>query len=63
MIQVFNIPPQVNDQLVIGEKDSINIPNNTFMVNVTMSNEGGKFKDVPFFLFGKKLTSIKFYFF
>ena len=62
MVQVFNIPPQVNDQLMIsGGMNSINIPHHTFIVNVTMSNEGGKFNNVLSFQFGKKIY-LKFYF-
>ena len=59
MVQIFNISSQVNDELMIsGKKNSINIPNKTFGVNITMSNKGGKFIDVPSFSFGKKIYLI-----
>ena len=48
----LNLPTQVNDQLVIS--GTVSVPNdlNTFIINVTMSNSGGKFLPTPF-LFGK----------
>ena len=62
MVQVFNVLSQVNDQLIIsGGRNSINIPNNTFRVNVTMSNNGGKFNHVPSFPFGKPGNYTYFY--
>ena len=62
VVQVFNIASQVNDQLIIsGGRNSINIPNDTFRVNVTMSNNGGNFNHVPSFSFGKPRKYTYFY--
>ena len=60
MVQVFNILPQVNDQMIIsGETDtSFVIPNNamySFNVTVLMSNNGGEFHDKPSFQYSKNL--------
>ena len=60
MTRVFNIPPQVNDQLVIsGEiETSVVIPNNamySFNVTVLMSNNGGEFHDKQLFQYSKNL--------
>ena len=54
MIQDSNsIPTQVNDQLMIT--GVITVPNNlnTFIVNVSLSNNGGDFPPTPSFGFGK----------
>ena len=50
-----SIPTQVNDQLMIT--GAITVPNNlnTFIVNVSLSNNGGEFLPTPSFEFGKKL--------
>ena len=58
MVQVFNIPSQVNDQMIIsGQKDtSIVIPNNamySFNVTVLMSNNGGEFHNETSFQYSK----------
>ena len=59
MTYVFNIPPQINDQMIIsGEIDtSIVIPNAMYSFNVTilMSNNGGDFHDKPSFQYSKNL--------
>ena len=53
-----NVPPQVNDQLMIS--GTVSVPNdlNTFIINVTMSNNGGKFLSIPSFVFGKCLHTL-----
>ena len=47
------VPTQVNDQLMIS--GTVSVPNdlNTFIINVTMSNNGGEFLPTPPFVFGK----------
>ena len=49
------ISPHVNDQQMIGYA-SITLPDiiNTFITNVSLSNNGGKFNNVTSFVFGKK---------
>ena len=54
MVQdTINVPTQVNDQLVIS--GTVSLPNdlNTFIISVTMSNNGGNFLSTPSFVFGK----------
>ena len=68
MVQVFNIPPQVNNQMIIsGQKDtSIVIPNNamySFNVTVLMSNNGGDFQDEPPLQFSKNFFNSYFRYF
>uniref|UniRef100_A0A1X7TJJ9 Fibronectin type-III domain-containing protein n=1 Tax=Amphimedon queenslandica TaxID=400682 RepID=A0A1X7TJJ9_AMPQE len=52
VINNASIPPQVNDQLMIT--GIITVPNNlnTFIVNVSLSNNGGTFNKIPSFTFG-----------
>ena len=55
------ISPQVNDQLmIITGYTSITLPDtiNTFITNVSLGNNGGKFNNVAFFVFGKKTISL-----
>ena len=59
MVQVFNIPPQVNNQMIISRETdtSFVIPNNamySFNVTALMSNNGGDFQDEPPLQFSKK---------
>ena len=54
MVQdALNVSTQVNDQLMIS--GTVSVPNdlNTFIINVTMSNNGGEFLFIPSFVFGK----------
>ena len=53
-----SVPTQVNDQLMIS--GTVSVPNNlnTFIINVTMSNNGGKFLSIPSFVFGKNDISL-----
>ena len=54
MVQdTLNVTAQVNDQLMIS--GTVSVPNdlNTFIINVTMSNNGGNFLSTPSFVFGK----------
>ena len=53
-----SVPPQVNDELMIS--GTVSVPNNlnTFIINVTMSNNGGIFLLTPSFLFGKCLHTL-----
>ena len=56
-----SIFPHVNDQLMITEEiTSITLPDtiNTFIINVSMSNNGGEFNNVPPFVFGKESFSL-----
>ena len=55
------IPTQVNNQLMIT--GAITVPNNlnTFIVNVSLSNNGGEFLPTPSFGFGKKLLHFIFF--
>ena len=55
----LNVPTQVNDQLMINE--TVYLPNdlNTFIINVTMSNNGGEFVNIPSVRFGKR--ALQFY--
>ena len=48
-----SVPTQVNDQLMIS--GTVSVPNDlhTFIINVTMSNNGGSFLLTPSFVFGK----------
>ena len=60
MVQVFNILPQVNDQMIIsGETDtSIVIPNDamySFNVTILLSNNGGEFHNETSFQYSKNL--------
>ena len=48
------VPTQINDQLMISGTVSVPIDLNTFIINVTMSNNGGEFNDTPSFAFGKR---------
>ena len=53
MIQLLNITPQVNDQMIISRETdtSVVIPNNamySFSVTVLMSNNGGEFRNKTF---------------
>ena len=56
----FNIPPQVNDELIIsgGKNASIVVPISLsiFIVNVSMSNNGRQFLPIP--SFGKNLIFV-----
>ena len=55
-----SISPQVNDQLmIIIGYTSITLPDtiNTFTINVSLSNNGGKFNIGTSFVFGKKTIS------
>ena len=59
MIQdTFNIPPQVNDELMFKGafllSTLISACFDTFIINVTMSNNGGEFLPTPSFGFGMK---------
>ena len=57
LINSTSISPQVNDQLMtITGYTSVTLPNtiDTFIINVSLSNNGGKFNDVTSFAFGKK---------
>ena len=59
MIQdTLNVPAQVNDQLMIS--GTVSVPNdlNTFIINVTMSNNGGEFLPTPSFVFGKCIHTL-----
>ena len=63
MVQVFNILPQVNDQMIIsGETDtSIVIPNNamySFNVTILLSNNGGEFHNETSFQYSKNCNFI-----
>ena len=54
MVQdTLNVPTQVNDQLMIS--GTVFVLNNlhTFIINVTMINNGGEFLLTPSFVFGK----------
>ena len=53
VINNANISTQVNDQLMIT--GVITVPNNlnTFIANVSLSNNGGEFNDMSSFRFGK----------
>ena len=53
VINNTSISTQVNDQLniVTGSTSSINSLN-TFIVNVSLSNDGGTFNEMPSFTFG-----------
>ena len=53
-----NVPTQVNDQLMIS--GTVSVPNNlnTFIINVTLSNNGGEFLLTPNFVFGKNDISL-----
>ena len=58
VIQLLNIIPQVNDQMIISRETdtSIAIPNNamySFNVTILMSNNGGEFHDKPSFQYSK----------
>ena len=55
----FNVSTQVNDQLMINETLSLPSVLNTFIINVTMSNNGGEFINIPPFRFGKR--ALQFY--
>ena len=52
MINNTSIPTQVNDQLMIT--GVITVPNNlnTFIVNVSLNNNGGEYLPTPSFGFG-----------
>ena len=54
----LNVTTKVNDQLMIS--GTVSVPNdlNTFIINVTMSNNGGEFLPTPFFVFGKCLHTL-----
>ena len=55
MVQdTLNVTTQVNDQLMIS--GTVSVPNdlNTFIINVTMSNNGGEFINIPSVRFGKR---------
>ena len=57
LINSTNISPHVNDQLMtITGYTSITLPDtiNTFITNVSLGNNGGKFNNVTSFVFGKK---------
>ena len=59
MVQdTFNIQPQVNDELMFKGafllSTLISACFDTFIINVTMSNNGGEFLPTPFFGFGMK---------
>ena len=58
----FDIPPQVNDELIIsgGENASIVVPTDlrTFIVHVSMINDGRQFLPIPSFVFGKCLHTL-----
>ena len=59
-INTTSISPKVNDQLmIITGYTSITLPDtiNTFITNVSLSNDGGQFNDVTSFTFGKKTIS------
>ena len=47
------VPTQVNGQLMIS--GTVSVPNNlnTFIINVSMSNNRGNFLPMPSFVFGK----------
>ena len=50
---ISNVPLQVNDQLMIS--GTVTVPNNldTFIINVSVSSNGGEFLPPPSFVFGK----------
>ena len=54
----LNVPAQVKNQLTIS--GTVSVPNNlnTFIINVTMSNNGGEFLSIPPFVFGKCLHTL-----
>ena len=58
----FDIPPQVNDELIIigRENASIVVPTDlsTFIVHVSMINDGRKFLPIPLKVFGETLIFI-----
>ena len=55
-----NVPTQVNDQRMIS--GTVSVPNNlnTFIINVSMSNNGGEFLPMRSFVFGKNHIIIHF---
>ena len=55
----LNVSTQVNDQLMINETVSLPSDLNTFIINVTMSNNGGEFVNIPSVRFGKR--ALQFY--
>ena len=59
-----SISPQINDQLITGYT-SITLPDtiNTFIINISISNSGGKFNNIPSLGFGKYSTYSFFTFF
>ena len=60
LISSTSISPQVNDQLMIitGFTSKILLDTiNTFITNVSLGNNGGKFINVTSFVFGKKTIS------
>ena len=51
-----SVPTQVNDELIISGTVSVSNNLNTFIINVTMSNNDEEFLPTPSFVFGKTHT-------